>query len=81
MKAEDAQRVFREKAPDFLPLLNKGTFWMIGIFFVVILLNCCFDLLLPLVFLLNCLLFVICFMFFLLPFRNVKISHHSKCHI
>ncbi|TKC37367.1 hypothetical protein EI555_019066, partial [Monodon monoceros] len=23
MKAEDAQRVFREKAPDFLPLLNK----------------------------------------------------------
>lgn len=31
MKAEDAQRVFREKAPDFLPLLNKGTFWMIGI--------------------------------------------------
>uniref|UniRef100_A0A287BR43 Protein XRP2 n=1 Tax=Sus scrofa TaxID=9823 RepID=A0A287BR43_PIG len=24
MKAEDAQRVFREKAPDFLPLLNKG---------------------------------------------------------
>ena len=40
MKAEDAQRVFHEKAPDFLPLLNKGTFWMIGIFFVVILLNC-----------------------------------------
>ncbi|XP_040488496.1 protein XRP2 isoform X2 [Ursus maritimus] len=24
MKAEDAQRVFGEKAPDFLPLLNKG---------------------------------------------------------
>uniref|UniRef100_A0A8C0A9Z5 Protein XRP2 n=1 Tax=Bos mutus grunniens TaxID=30521 RepID=A0A8C0A9Z5_BOSMU len=24
MKAEDAQRVFHEKAPDFLPLLNKG---------------------------------------------------------
>lgn len=24
MKAEDAQRVFREKASDFLPLLNKG---------------------------------------------------------
>nr|XP_021523237.1 protein XRP2 isoform X1 [Aotus nancymaae] len=31
VKAEDVQRVFREKAPDFLPLLNTGTFWMIGI--------------------------------------------------
>lgn len=31
MKAEDAQRVFGDKAPDFLPLLSKGTFWMIGV--------------------------------------------------